>query len=218
VAETLRQGTFRIIVAVDEVTDELRRVIRYLNASVPAGFSIYGLEMHYFADDQTELLVPQLMGMTARRPTTATGRKQWDAASFFQAAETSNSPEIVQMMRDLLGFAEQEADRVWWGTGHVSGSYTFHLLRDESAVSVFSVFTTGRIQFNLGWARDRAPEPLLKEWIATLRKIHGFRTLREDSLGKWPSFSLARALSDPADLDQFKQSVLALKETIRRLD
>lgn len=45
-AETLRQGTFRIIVAVDEVTDELRRVIRYLNASGRAGFGIYGLEMH----------------------------------------------------------------------------------------------------------------------------------------------------------------------------
>ena len=215
--ETLRKGTFRLIIAVDEVTDELRRVIQYLNTSGPAGFNIYGLEMRYFANDQTELLVPQLMGMTVHKSTMTTGRKRWDADSFFRKAETDNAPEVVQIMRDLLEFAQQEADRVWWGMGKVSGSYTFHLLRDDSSVSLFTVFTNGKVQMNLGWASERVPEHLLKEWIATLRKIHGFRTLRDD-LTKWPNFPLARAFPDLADVEDFKQSVLTLKHAIRSLD
>ncbi len=218
VTQALQQGTFRIIVAVDEVTNELRRVIRYLNASGPADFSIYGLEIRYFADDQTELLVPQLVGMPTRKPAVAPeGRRKWDAVSFFQAAEADNPPEVVQVMRDLLEFAEQEADRVWWGTGKIAGSYTFRLLRNELVVSLFTIYTTGKISLNLGAARGRVPEPLLKEWIAALRKTSGFQTLRDD-LTKWPSFSLARAFSDPANLERFKQSVLALKEAIHRLD
>ncbi len=92
------------------------------------------------------------------------------------------------------------------------------MLRDESVISAFTVFTTGKIQFNLGWAHGRVPDSLLEEWIAALRRIRGFRTLPDDALGKWPNFSLARAFSDPADLEQFEQSVLALKEAIRRLD
>jgi len=92
------------------------------------------------------------------------------------------------------------------------------LLRDESVISAFTVFTTGKIQFNLGWAHGQVPDSLLEEWIAALRRIRGFRTLPDDALGKWPNFSLARAFSDPADLEQFEQSVLALKEAIRCLD
>jgi len=113
VVETLQQGTFRLIIAVDEASDELRRMIQYLNASGPAGFNIYGLEMRYFADDRTELLVPQLVGMTTRKPAVTIRHKRWDAASFFQKAEMDNPPEVMQVMRDLLEFAEQEADKVW---------------------------------------------------------------------------------------------------------
>ncbi len=221
VVKTLRQGTFRIIVAVDKVTDELRRVIRYLNASGPVGFSIYALEMHYFADDQTELLVPQLVGMVPQRPTAATGKRgRWDTERFFQAsaAEESNSSEVIQVMRDLLEFTEQEADKVWWGTGNVNGSYSFHLLQNDGTASLFSVFTYGTIKINLGGGKHRVPESLWREWIVTLRKIQGFRTLRDSDLGKWPAFPLSRALSNVTDVEQFKQSVLTIKEAIRCLD
>lgn len=219
VAEALQQGVFRIIVAVDEVTDELRRVIRYLNACGPAGFSIYGLEMHYFADDQTELLVPQLVGMTTRKPTKAGRRRKWDAESFFREAEANNSLEVVQVMRDLLEFAEQEADRVRWGRGKKTGTYTFYLLQGEARISLFTVSHKGRLSLNLGQASGkvgRVPESILREWLATLREIYGFQTLSDD-LGR-PSFPLASVFSDPAALREFKQSVLDLKEAVRRLD
>lgn len=219
VAEALQQGVFRIIVAVDEVTDELRRVIRYLNACGPAGFSIYGLEMHYFADDQTELLVPQLVGMTTRKPTKAGRRRKWDAESFFREAEANNSLEVVQVMRDLLEFAEQEADRIRWGRGKKTGTYTFYLLQGEARISLFTVSHKGRLSLNLGQASGkvgRVPESILREWLATLREIYGFQTLSDD-LGR-PSFPLASVFSDPAALREFKQSVLDLKEAVRRLD
>jgi hypothetical protein len=213
-AETLQRGSFALIIAVDEVTAELRRTIEYLNSG-PLGFSLHALELEYFADERTEMLVPQLVGRKSEgRDRPAAERGQWDRERFLAATKAGNSQDVVKRMETLLEFAEREADRVWWGTGKSTGSFTFHLLKGETWVSVFSVYTDGKLQFNLGWAQDQVSRVLLEGWVTQLRKIRGFESIPENWLGKWPTFPLAKVLQSPEDLSRFQSAVLDFKASV----
>ena len=162
IENTLQTGSFRLVVAVDEVTSELRRIVEYVNATGPAAFSIHALEMHYFEREGTELLVPQMLGVAPKRPPTPpTGRKKWDRGRFFEAVEESVAGEVVEVVRWLYELAEKEADDIFWGTGKTYGSFTFHLHHDGLTLSVYTVTTEGKIVCNFGYLKDRIPGDLL---------------------------------------------------------
>jgi hypothetical protein len=62
--ENLRQGRLRILIIVDSMRPEIRRVIEYLNAEM-ANAEIYGLELQCYGDESASLvLVPRLVGQT----------------------------------------------------------------------------------------------------------------------------------------------------------
>jgi hypothetical protein len=62
--ENLRQGRLRILIIVDSLRPEVRRIIEYLNAEM-ANAEIYGLELQCYGDEGASLvLVPRLVGQT----------------------------------------------------------------------------------------------------------------------------------------------------------
>jgi hypothetical protein len=48
VRETLENGSFVLIIVVDEINEELRRIVRYLNECSKSAFSLHALEMNRF--------------------------------------------------------------------------------------------------------------------------------------------------------------------------
>ena len=61
VKQTLESGSFILIIVVDEINDELRRIIRYVNECSKSAFSLHALEMRRFKADKIEVLVPTYM-------------------------------------------------------------------------------------------------------------------------------------------------------------
>jgi len=46
IAQSLANGSFILIIVVDEINEELRRIIRYVNECSKSAFSLHALEVH----------------------------------------------------------------------------------------------------------------------------------------------------------------------------
>jgi hypothetical protein len=74
VAANLDAGRFRLLIAVDEISDQLQAIIRYLNGHAGGQLKLVALALPEFADDQTRVLVPTTFGDEA--PPAAQRQKQ----------------------------------------------------------------------------------------------------------------------------------------------
>lgn len=68
VVSALEKGDFRLIIAVDALNHELRRIIQFLNSRSEGGPKIHALEMRQFETPELQMLVPELFGPTPRPP------------------------------------------------------------------------------------------------------------------------------------------------------
>ncbi len=65
----LENGDFRLVIAINGVTNELKGIMEYINCE--PGRHIEALELQHFSNGGDEVLVPELFGTDARRPSTA---------------------------------------------------------------------------------------------------------------------------------------------------
>lgn len=98
VSSTLERGDFRLVIAVDALSDELRRIIQFLNTRSDPAPRIYALEMRQFATSEFQLLVPELFGVspTAPPPSVPT------ISEHIQAADTSVRPHLEKIHAELV--------------------------------------------------------------------------------------------------------------------
>lgn len=59
---TLEKGVFRLIIAVDALNDELKRIIEFLNSRGQGSPQIHALEMKQFETPELQMLIPELFG------------------------------------------------------------------------------------------------------------------------------------------------------------
>jgi hypothetical protein len=61
-ASALRDGRFSLVLAVDEITDELRQIVEYLNAHTLSEVAVLALELGYAREGDLEIAVPRVFG------------------------------------------------------------------------------------------------------------------------------------------------------------
>lgn len=62
IAENLQTGRLRLVIAVDVMTDELKRTVTYINGHSGGTFELLALELEYIKDGDVEILVPTVYG------------------------------------------------------------------------------------------------------------------------------------------------------------
>ena len=211
--DQLRNGRMRLIVAVDEIHEHLRRSITFLNTY--SSFSIYLLQCTRLADGKDrDLFVPSLFGYTRKVHLTRT-RGQWDEESFFKALRESCDSVTVQTVTLLYEFATHTGDTIWWGSGASEGSFTLHYMVNGRRVSVFTVSTPGKLWVNFGYMKDRVPLGLLEAFRDELNDIPSVNLPKEVVTGsKWPSINL-RILANDENLARFEEAVRKLGEAVK---
>lgn len=67
ISTNLVEGQFNLVLVVDEITVELRRIIEYLNAHTVNEVSVLALELMYAREADLEIVLPRLYGLRACR-------------------------------------------------------------------------------------------------------------------------------------------------------
>ena len=64
---TLADGAFRLVIAVDRITDELRGIVEYLNTRTDERVEVLALEVDLIAYEGVEVLIPRVHGLESSR-------------------------------------------------------------------------------------------------------------------------------------------------------
>ncbi len=214
VKQSLESGSFILIIVVDEINEDLRRTIRYVNECSESAFSLHALEMRRFQTDSAEILIPHLYGASSKPP--PPNRKQWTKEEFFKVLGEKNAdPKIAAVAEELHKWTEETADRIWFGTGIETGSITFHYLKDGKTISVFTIYTNGRLSLNYGWLSTQIDKETMEEFHKLIHEIPSYGRIPGD-FSKWPSMKIADAFVDKENIKKFKKAVLWLGNRIRQ--
>ena len=218
VSAALSKGDFLLIIAVDQINDELRRTIRFLNGCGNPTFAFCALEMQRYQKDDTEMLVPHVhggVGATKQRAGSKTKRRQWNKVEFIQQAKEILAPEAFQIVEDLYSWAVASEADITWGTGAVTGSFTVRERVGSKLVSVFNVQANGFIWLSFQQLVRGLPQDVLDGFFQSVHAIPGLEQIPPD-FTKWPTFRIEDVfVGKPAALEQFKDAVLRLRERVK---
>lgn len=117
VASNLAGGVFRLVIAVDQITDELKRIVLFLNEHAVPSVQVLALELGYIADEGVEILLPSVYGEESVRAKASSAKAISDEASVFTTLSEYCSAEGVQAVRELYEFAKQRGSGFYWGRG-----------------------------------------------------------------------------------------------------
>ena len=120
--QNVEAGQLRFVVLMDQIDDRLKDLIAFVNAN--SRFALFGVELEFYRDGDSVIVIPRLHGAESKGASVAAaGRRSWDAAKFFEDAESHLSLNEVGAVRSLYEFSMKEASTVSWGTGAKKGSF-----------------------------------------------------------------------------------------------
>jgi len=110
-ARRLADGAFRLVIAVDRITEELRSIVEYLNTRTDDTVEVLALEPDLVAQDGVEVLIPRVHGLeSARLKMQQSGvvrRGSRDVGPVLAAFDEAFAPDVRARMDlfldDLLG-------------------------------------------------------------------------------------------------------------------
>jgi hypothetical protein len=70
VDDNVTSGSMTLIIAVDDITDELKRIVSYLNSHTTTNVELLALEMQRAVDEGVEVLIPAIYGEESARTKT----------------------------------------------------------------------------------------------------------------------------------------------------
>jgi hypothetical protein len=189
VTRNLAVGSLRPVIAVDEITDELKRIIEFVNDRTLADLEVLALELGYMAHGGVEILVPTAYGQEAvRRKATDAARRKWDEQSLLAAIEENCSPPAAAALRAVYEHARGHARRTsfYWGEGQYP-SVTAWFDVSGKKVPVWNIYTAphGKTVFAITfeWIHQRGkgvPADVVALLADRMRQLPGVAPLYVD--------------------------------------
>jgi hypothetical protein len=212
ISENLAAGRFRLIIAVDQITPELQRVVRYINQHTTGDVELLAIELRYIRHSDLEILLPEVYGEESAQSKQATsGRRKWDEQSLFDALELLCSDDGIRVARLLFDYLKERAVEMRWGVGKMP-SVTLCVPIAGRPVGVVTVFawegSQGFIQFKFEHlAQSSLPREKLQQALERLREIPGTGALLADvetaDFKKHPMIRIEPILTQPGAADSF---------------
>lgn len=205
---SLLKGKFKLLVVVDRVNEELKRIITYVNQVL--GVELYALELTYFKDEKgAEILVPSIHGGIRKPPSHP---RVWDEDSFFEDVKTRiTDPGTLQTMREIYDFSKQNG-KVVFGKGAIYGTFRFRIPYRSKDVDLFSIQSDGESNsVNFRNLTDAGVDSVtVTEYLMQLKSL-GFPFDEKEDLKRYPTFKLD-ILNDESRLSAFKKYAIDIKK------
>jgi len=196
VETNLRAGRMRLIFLANEIPNELRRIIEFLNAQM-APAEVFGVELRQFGHEAGAVLVPKIVGRTAvAERSKATGRRierQWDEESFFAELAKDRDPREVDVAKRLLDWGKLRYPKIRWGRGAKRGYFYPMYGPTIFDSSMFGVATYGRLVIGFVALAEQPPFDAEDLRFEFLRRLHRLvpNSISDHELSAWPSITLA---------------------------
>lgn len=205
VKNSLETGEFSLVIVVDKINEELRKIIEFLNNCGEPKFSFNALEMQRFQAGSAEVLVPQLHGSSSqilRKPST-----RWTEPKFFQELQKNCSPDVVSIVKNIYDWSNNiETARVEFGMGSRYGTFNFYPTQNVNLA--FTAITDGKLYISYNFEKDIA-----NDFRNLLKNIPQFKHLNHTKQGI--TVKIADAfLGQPEAFEMFKRAVEKLVETL----
>jgi hypothetical protein len=189
IERNLASGAMRLVIAVDSITDELKRVVEFLNDRTRPELEILALELDYVGHDGVEILVPTVYGQEAVRRKAAEGtQRRWDEQALLAAMATHAAEPAAAVLRAVYEHARShpQFSHWYWGEGsHPSVTAWFSVHGFD--VPVWSIYTApgGRsvLAINFDWMHRRGaglPVDVVERLAERLRTLPGVPALYAD--------------------------------------
>lgn len=213
IEQSSKGGGFILIIVVDEINEELRHVIRYVNECSQSAFSLHALELSRFRAAGVDVLVPYLHGVSTKPSGREASGIRWSEERFFEALAKSVEARVADVVRDLYTWSQDAADSISFGKGAITGSFTFCFLREGQRLSVFTIYTSSALVLNYGSLTEKVSLATMREFHKKIQDIPTFRAMPAE-FDKWPSIRAGDAFQDPRSVSQFKQAVMWLEDQL----
>ena len=160
VADTLRSGEFRLVVAVDAITAELRAIVEYLNTHLGDTVAMLAVELGYLRIHDVELLVPATYGAElAEGPGPGAQKNRWSAEAVRDAIASLPAGPPRVLVEGLWEHAAHRGAVVKGGTGTAPSAGFYYQLGDRR-LSLWSLYVRpegAAVAINLGSINGASP-------------------------------------------------------------
>ncbi len=205
----LAAGRFRLVIAVDEISDELKQTVLFLNEHTQPELRLSALELGYIADDDVEILIPVVSG---RESADRKVPRDWDEPKFLSALVQQSHPEGARAIRRLYDFSLKRGAKRIWARGEMPG-LTLHIGSREHAVSwsCYIYPNSGAfLHINFGHLVGDVPQDQLSRLAGRLREIPGvhnrLKGLEEAEFNRFPGVPVATVLTQPGAVEAIQRA------------
>jgi hypothetical protein len=211
---TLRDGTFRLVLAVDEITDELRKSVRFVNAHTTTSVEFLAIELGYARHGDVELLVPKTYGteiVARKRAINDLAARQ----EFLTLLERLTSPAQREVFQELVeSFTERENVSAYFRSRSANVRYN----RNGKFVSLWNAYLYdrhGTLEPNFPSLVAHLDDATLRQLAEALNALpsadNRFADLKDYS--KRPGLQLGRILNGAA-VDGLVRAYAPVLETL----
>ena len=148
------------------------------------------------------------------RPAGRLGRKRaWGPERFRTEMQKHSDARVRAAGLDILDFARANREGLLWGREQSYGAFGYRVQAGQERLPLFTYYTTGAIDLNLGRVRGGLPEEALQEFVESVAAIPGFDGLPQQVEGI-ARFETESSLIDRASRTKFKAAVRALQREL----
>lgn len=141
----LTAGRVRLIFAVDNITDELRRIVEYINQHTTSDLQVVALELGYVADEGVELLVPKVFGQEAANQKSAVSAvRHWTPEDVLAALQGQVSDTALATLSRLIDWTRAHGGSFGQGGGKAP-AFGAWLRVEDQLVSTWGCYSDGRV-------------------------------------------------------------------------
>ena len=201
VKTNLQAGRIRLVFVADEIPQELRRIVEFLNIQMDPA-EVLAVEIKQYVGQDLKTLVPGVIGQRAK--SIAATRRKWDEISFFNELEPRVGAEEVAVARRILEWARERDLRIWWGAGAHDGSFIPTFDWQGKAYTLIAVWTYGRVELQFQHMQKWPPFDKESKRLELLRRLTAIPGISspDHSISGRPAFDLS-TLGDEDAMKRF---------------
>lgn len=210
VENSLTQGDFELIIAVDKMNDELEKIIEYLDKSEKPGVQIRALEVRLFSNGNVQVLAPRLYGKPVQILASGS-EKKWNWDEYIKDCKSKSGEIVAQLVKSLFEFTKKNADSWLFGKGFIRASFRYRMKKNNKMVNIFSAYSDGKIEFGKQFIRRDFGDDIAEMFVKILSQIEGIDEERLKAKEQ-PSFLIKDIYMKKSDQEKVHRAILSLKE------